>query len=144
MPWAAANSGLGGLADMMNSKAKPTSAADMKLKPESDKLSADCYNNIAACMLQQENPNYGRIVSHCESSLALSPNNLKATYRKGVAQYYLRDYDSSMDTLKSARGLPNGDKDKNITMYMSMCKKELETQENELKGIYRTMLGADK
>ena len=47
MPWATANSGLSGLTDMMNIKSKGPTAADLKMKPEADKLSADCYNNIA-------------------------------------------------------------------------------------------------
>ena len=57
---------------------------------------------LAACLLQQESPNYEKVVLYCDYVLQIVPNNVKAIYRKGLSLFQLRDYDRAIQTLKEA------------------------------------------
>lgn len=58
---------------------------------------------FSACMLQQDVPNYEKIIEHCDNALELSQGNVKALYRKGVASYHLRKYDDALNFLQQSR-----------------------------------------
>ena len=55
---------------------------------------------FSACMLQQEEPNYEKIIEHCNNVLGVSEGNVKALYRKGVALYHLKNYEDALDYLQ--------------------------------------------
>lgn len=57
----------------------------------------------SACILQQEKPNYEKVVKYCDNVLELSPSNVKAMYRRGVAYYHLHDYDKAHTCLIQAK-----------------------------------------
>lgn len=50
-------------------------------------------------MLQQEDPNYEKIIEHCDNALEVSHGNVKALYRKGVASYHLKNFDDALNLL---------------------------------------------
>lgn len=74
-----------------------------ELQRQADKLKVDCYNNLAACLLQLKDSDLQRVISYCDKVLDLCPNNAKAMYRKGVAYYNLKDFDSALFTLQKAK-----------------------------------------
>ncbi|XP_043540696.1 tetratricopeptide repeat protein 9C-like isoform X2 [Chiloscyllium plagiosum] len=85
----------------------------VKLSPEQTALlrdtECDCYNNLAACLLQSEKVNYNRVRDYCLKVLDRQADNAKALYRAGVALYYIRDYDRALHYLSEAAKLsPNG------------------------------------
>lgn len=57
---------------------------------------------FSACMLQQEEPNYEKIIEHCNNVLGVSEGNMKALFRKGVALYHLKNYEDALDFLQQS------------------------------------------
>ena len=47
-------------------------------------------------------------MQYCRDVLDLSPKNVKAMYRMGVAYHRLKDYDRALEILSSAQKLPEG------------------------------------
>ncbi|XP_064490088.1 tetratricopeptide repeat protein 9C-like [Ornithodoros turicata] len=113
-----------------------------KLPPElqqrSDKLKMDCYNNLAACLLQLEDANARRVISYCDNVLALSPNNAKAMYRKGVAYYNLNDFDTALRTLQQAEKHTRKP-DASINNYLELCQKAMKDYAEKEKQCYQKM-----
>ncbi|MEJ1269493.1 tetratricopeptide repeat domain 9 [Cricetulus griseus] len=66
-------------------------------------IEIDCYNSLAACLLQAELVNYERVKEYCLKVLKKEGENFKALYRSGVAFYHLGDYDKALYYLKEAR-----------------------------------------
>nr|KAF6468493.1 tetratricopeptide repeat domain 9C [Rousettus aegyptiacus] len=65
-------------------------------------IQTDCYNNLAACLLQMEPVNYERVKEYSQKVLERQPDNAKALYRAGVAFFHLQDYDQARHYLVAA------------------------------------------
>ncbi|XP_049635866.1 tetratricopeptide repeat protein 9C isoform X1 [Suncus etruscus] len=76
------------------------------LTPEQENIlhsiQTDCYNNLAACLLQMEPVNYERVKEYSQKVLERQPANAKALYRAGVAAFHLQDYDQARHYLQAA------------------------------------------
>ncbi|KAL6083581.1 hypothetical protein STEG23_000654 [Scotinomys teguina] len=76
------------------------------LTPEQENIlhttQTDCYNNLAACLLQMEPVNYERVREYSQKVLERQPENAKALYRAGVAFFHLQDYDQARHYLLAA------------------------------------------
>ena len=57
-----------------------------------------------------ESPAYEKVLQYCDEVLQLSPCNVKALYRKGVALYNLSRLDDALEELVKARSQPTGGK----------------------------------
>ena len=68
------------------------------------------YSSCSACLLQPEKPNYTKVLQYCDNVIEISPDNVKALYRRGVAMYHLKRPEEALDTLKHAVNLPDGQK----------------------------------
>nr|XP_056707614.1 tetratricopeptide repeat protein 9A [Euleptes europaea] len=68
-----------------------------------ESIEVDCYNSLAACLLQAELVNYERVKEYCLKVLKKEGENFKALYRSGVAFYHLGDYNKALYYLKEAR-----------------------------------------
>ncbi|RMC00487.1 hypothetical protein DUI87_23098 [Hirundo rustica rustica] len=66
-------------------------------------IEVDCYNSLAACLLQAELVNYERVKEYCLKVLQKEGENFKALYRSGVAFYHLGDFNKALYYLKEAR-----------------------------------------
>uniref|UniRef100_A0A3Q3KII5 Tetratricopeptide repeat protein 9C n=1 Tax=Mastacembelus armatus TaxID=205130 RepID=A0A3Q3KII5_9TELE len=69
----------------------------------------DCYNNIAACLLQKQSVDYARVREYSLRVLQLRPGNVKALYRAGLAALEMGDAQTAKEYLSQAcREQPNG------------------------------------
>ncbi|MBN3311934.1 TTC9A protein, partial [Atractosteus spatula] len=69
----------------------------------------ECYNSLAACLLQMELVNYERVKEYCLKVLRKEGENFKALYRSGVAYYHLGDFHKALHYLKeSHKQQPSG------------------------------------
>lgn len=91
-----------------------------EVKEQLDRLKADCYNNLAACLLLQPNCNYSRVVGYCDNVLRILPGNVKALFRKGVAHYHMGNYTTARSYLNDAKRLRKTP-DEEITKYIKLC-----------------------
>lgn len=58
------------------------------------------------CILNNEKPNYEKIVQYCDLVLKEDNKNMKALYRKGLALYNLKDPAGALEVLKKAKSSP--------------------------------------
>ena len=65
---------------------------------------------LPACIMLTESPAYEKVLQYCDEVLQLSPHNVKALYRKGVALYNLSRLDDALEELVKARSQPTGQK----------------------------------
>ncbi|MBN3293061.1 TTC9A protein, partial [Polypterus senegalus] len=83
----------------------------------------ECYNSLAACMLQMELVNYERVKEYCLKVLVIEEENFQALYRTGVAYYHLNNYEKAMIYLKKAK--KQKPTDTNIIRYIQLAEFKL-------------------
>uniref|UniRef100_A0ABM5FA43 Tetratricopeptide repeat protein 9A n=1 Tax=Pogona vitticeps TaxID=103695 RepID=A0ABM5FA43_9SAUR len=88
-----------------------------------ESIEVDCYNSLAACLLQAELVNYERVKEYCLKVLKKEGENVKALYRSGVAFYHLGDYDKALYYLKEARSRQPADT--NVVRYIQLTEMKL-------------------
>ncbi|KAM8921630.1 tetratricopeptide repeat protein 9A [Pelodytes ibericus] len=86
-------------------------------------IEVDCYNSLAACLLQAELVNYERVKDYCLKVLNKEGENFKALYRSGVAFYHLGDYNKALYYLKEARS--RQPTDTNVIRYIQLAEMKL-------------------
>lgn len=111
-------------------------ALPVELRDEVTRLKVDCYNNLAACLLQMPRCDNNKVITYCDLALAVNPGNVKAQYRKAVAHYNLGHYDVASEMLTNAGGLLKHS-DANINKYLELCAQKEEQYNKECKKMYR-------
>lgn len=100
------------------------------LTPEQENIlhtiQTDCYNNLAACLLQMEPVKYERVREYSQKVLERQPENAKALYRAGVAFFHLQDYDQARHYLLAA--VNRQPKDANVRRYLQLTQSELSSK----------------
>uniref|UniRef100_UPI00398F24C3 tetratricopeptide repeat protein 9B n=1 Tax=Pristiophorus japonicus TaxID=55135 RepID=UPI00398F24C3 len=91
----------------------------------------DCYDSLAACLLQSELVNYERVKEYCLKILGKHKDNFKAMYRAGIAFYHLGDCESALQYLKEAKN--REPTDTNVFRYIQLTeiKKNRSTQREQ-------------
>jgi len=69
-------------------------------KKEVEDLKLQSYLNLAACWLKLKK--YEKARDNCTTVLKMEENNVKALFRRGQANYYLKDFDASCQDLTLA------------------------------------------
>ncbi|XP_077589448.1 tetratricopeptide repeat protein 9C [Stigmatopora nigra] len=103
-------------------------------------MQVDCFNNIAACLLQRESVDFKRVLEYSLKVLERRPADPKALYRAGVATLKLGDAQKAKQYLTQAYTLqPN---DGNIKRYLQMVEEKLSNERLQEKAMYRGMFAA--
>ena len=63
------------------------------------------FSVLSACMLQNGDPSYDRVLNCCKEAIERVPENVKAHYRCGVALFHLCRYDDAVASLQKAAQL---------------------------------------
>ncbi|XP_062973673.1 tetratricopeptide repeat protein 9A [Elgaria multicarinata webbii] len=117
----------GGGASSSSSSAAGAAGSSGKLTDEQrqllESIEVDCYNSLAACLLQAELVNYERVKEYCLKVLKKEGENFKALYRSGVAFYHLGDYNKALYYLKEARSRQPADT--NVVRYIQLTEMKL-------------------
>ncbi|XP_061135769.1 tetratricopeptide repeat protein 9C [Syngnathus typhle] len=97
----------------------------------------DCFNNLAACLLQKESVDYARVHEYSMKVLAQRPADAKALYRAGVATLELGDAQKAKQYLTQACMLqPN---DVNVRKYLQRVEEKLSHELVREKAMCRGM-----
>ncbi|XP_061786678.1 tetratricopeptide repeat protein 9C [Nerophis lumbriciformis] len=100
----------------------------------------DCYNNLAACLLQRETVDYARVQEYSLRVLERRPGDAKALYRAGVATLELGDAQRAKQYLTQACKMqPN---DTNIRRYLQRVEEDLSRELLKEKAMYRGMFAS--
>uniref|UniRef100_A0A8C5SBH2 Tetratricopeptide repeat protein 9C n=1 Tax=Laticauda laticaudata TaxID=8630 RepID=A0A8C5SBH2_LATLA len=116
---------------------KPAMTADQEKQLYT--IRCDCYNNLAACLLQMPPVNYERVKDYSLKVLERQADNVKALYRAGVAFYHLGNYDKAQHYLLSATS--RQPKDANVKRYLQLTKSQLSIYLQKEKQLYMGMFG---
>ncbi|XP_071791222.1 tetratricopeptide repeat protein 9C-like [Asterias amurensis] len=113
----------------------------MKLPQEFGKRINDvqqgCLNNLAACILLKDEPDYEKVVTYCDKVLAINPRNAKALYRKGCALYHLGAHEAAYQSLIKAQQISKSDP--NIRKYLALAKDKMSDENNAQRLMYQGM-----
>ncbi|KAM6924162.1 tetratricopeptide repeat protein 9C [Xenentodon cancila] len=100
----------------------------------------DCYNNLAACLLQRQDVDYARVLEYCQRVLQWQPGNVKAVYRAGVATLEIGDAQTAKQYLMQAcREQPN---DANVRKHLQRAEDKLNRELQKEKAMCRGMLSS--
>ncbi|KAG7517569.1 tetratricopeptide repeat protein 9C [Solea senegalensis] len=100
----------------------------------------DCYNNLAACLLQKESVDYARVQEYSLRVLHLRPGNVKALYRAGVACLEMGDAQAAKQYLAQAcKAQPN---DANVRKHLQRAEEKLQKEIQKEKALYRGMFSS--
>lgn len=91
------------------------------IKDQLERLQADCYNNLSACLLLQPSCDLHRVLEYTANVLRVLPRNAKALFRKGVAHYRLKDYALARQCLEEAKARCKAP-DQEIEKYIQLCR----------------------
>mmetsp|Transcript_25543 Transcript_25543/g.44561 ORF Transcript_25543/g.44561 Transcript_25543/m.44561 type:complete len:190 (+) Transcript_25543:6323-6892(+) len=81
--------------------------SEEQLKNYITDIQLPCLLNLAACYLKL-NYGYENVVTHCTDALKISPNNIKALYRRGIAYTHLSEYElAGKDLIAASKEEPN-------------------------------------
>uniref|UniRef100_A0A3Q3WJY9 Uncharacterized protein n=1 Tax=Mola mola TaxID=94237 RepID=A0A3Q3WJY9_MOLML len=83
----------------------------------------ECYNSLAACLLQMELVNYERVKEYCLKVLHKEGKNFKALYRSGVAYYHLGDFQKALFYLKESH--KQEPSDTNVIRYIQLTEMKI-------------------
>ncbi|XP_038555359.1 tetratricopeptide repeat protein 9C [Micropterus salmoides] len=97
----------------------------------------DCYNNLAACLLQRQIVDYARVREYSLRVLQWRPGDVKALYRAGVATLEMGDAQTAKQYLAQAcRDQPN---DANVRKHLQRAEEKLNRELQKEKAMYRGM-----
>ncbi|KAM3871191.1 tetratricopeptide repeat protein 9A [Diretmus argenteus] len=101
---------------------KSTSLTDEQ-KGAMENAELECYNSLAACLLQMELVNYERVKEYCLKVLRKEGENFKALYRSGVAYYHLGDFQKALHYLKESH--KQEPSDTNVIRYIQLTEMKI-------------------
>ncbi|XP_026136594.1 tetratricopeptide repeat protein 9C-like [Carassius auratus] len=102
----------------------------------------DCYNNLAACLLQRELVDYGRVLEYSLKVLQWRSGDIKALYRAGVSSLELGDAQTARHYLTQAsRGKPN---DPDVKKQLQRVEERLSQDFQKEKALYKCMFSKQK
>ncbi|CAG5866775.1 unnamed protein product [Menidia menidia] len=101
---------------------KPSTLTDEQ-KGAMEKAELECYNSLAACLLQMELVNYERVKEYCLKVLHKEGKNFKALYRSGVAYYHLGDFQKALYYLKESH--KQEPSDTNVIRYIQLTEMKI-------------------
>ncbi|XP_031159161.1 tetratricopeptide repeat protein 9C [Sander lucioperca] len=97
----------------------------------------DCYNNLAACLLQRQSVDYSRVLDYSLRVLQWRPGDVKAMYRAGVATLEMGDAQTAKQYLTQAcREQPN---DANVRKHLQRAEEKLNQELQKERAMYRGM-----
>uniref|UniRef100_A0A3Q3VP60 Uncharacterized protein n=1 Tax=Mola mola TaxID=94237 RepID=A0A3Q3VP60_MOLML len=100
----------------------------------------DCYNNLAACLLQKQSVDYTRVREYSLRVLQWRPGDVKALYRAGVATLEMGDAQTAKEYLtKACSEQPN---DANVRKYLQKAQKKLNEELQNERAMYRGMFSS--
>ncbi|XP_028816101.1 tetratricopeptide repeat protein 9C-like [Denticeps clupeoides] len=102
----------------------------------------DCYNNLAACLLQRESIDYARVQEYSLRVLQWRPTDTKALYRAGVSTLELGDAQAARQyLLQASKSQPN---DANVRRQLQRVEEKLSKDYQKEKALYKGMFTKEK
>uniref|UniRef100_H3DHB0 Tetratricopeptide repeat domain 9C n=1 Tax=Tetraodon nigroviridis TaxID=99883 RepID=H3DHB0_TETNG len=103
----------------------------------------DCYNNLAACLLQKQSVDYARVREYSLRVLTWRPDDVKALYRAGVAFLEMGDAQTAKHYLtKACNEQPHAKTDARVKKHLQRAQEKLDQELQKEKAMYRGMFSS--
>ncbi|XP_032411037.1 LOW QUALITY PROTEIN: tetratricopeptide repeat protein 9C [Xiphophorus hellerii] len=100
----------------------------------------DCYNNLAACLLQKQKVDSTRVLEYSLRVLQWQPGNVKALYRAGVATLEMGDAQTAKQYLTQVcKEQPN---DANVRKHLQRAEEKLNQSYRKREAMYQGMFSS--
>ncbi|XP_008418627.1 tetratricopeptide repeat protein 9C [Poecilia reticulata] len=100
----------------------------------------DCYNNLAACLLQKQKVDSTRVLEYSLRVLQWQPGNVKALYRAGVATLEMGDAQTAKQYLTQVcKEQPN---DANVRKHLQRAEEKLNRELQKERAMYQGMFSS--
>ena len=96
------------------------------------------YNNLSACLMQQEEPRYERALENISVVLEIEPDNVKANYRRGQALAQLGNHEGALEAFAKVKKLEGGEKDY-LKKAIGLCEEKAKEGRQRNKDMYKKM-----
>ncbi|XP_078389239.1 tetratricopeptide repeat protein 9B [Cetorhinus maximus] len=131
------------ISEASGAEVKALSKMHIRLTEEQKRLiestEIDCYDSLAACLLQAELVNYERVKEYCLKILGKHKDNFKAMYRAGIAFYHLGDCESALQYLKEAKDREPSDT--NVFRYIQLTEIKMNRSNQREQEGSKEMIG---
>ncbi|XP_041035427.1 tetratricopeptide repeat protein 9A-like [Carcharodon carcharias] len=131
------------ISEASGAEVKTLSKTHIRLTEEQKRLiestEIDCYDSLAACLLQAELVNYERVKEYCLKILGKHKDNFKAMYRAGIAFYHLGDCESALQYLKEAKDREPSDT--NVFRYIQLTEIKMNRSNQREQEGSKEMIG---
>ncbi|KAM9795111.1 tetratricopeptide repeat protein 9C [Neosynchiropus ocellatus] len=103
-------------------------------------IQVDCYNNLAACLLQKQDVDHVRVQEYSLRVLQWRPDDAKALYRAGVATLEVGDSQAAKQyLLRASMVQPN---DAKVLMHLRKVEEKINHELQKEKAMYRSMFSS--
>ena len=99
---------------------------------------AAVYNNLSACLMQQDEPRYDRALENISVVLEIEPNNVKANYRKGQALAQIGNHEGALEAFARVKKLEGGEKDY-LKKAIALSEEKAKEGRQRNKDMYKKM-----
>ena len=99
-----------GMASMI-AKARSDEPIDKDTLNRVSEAKVAVYNNLSACLMQQEEPRYDRALDNISVVLEIEPNNVKANYRRGQVLAQIGNHEGALEAFAKVKKLEGGERD---------------------------------
>ena len=102
---------------------------------------AAVYNNLSACLMQQDEPRYDRALENISVVLEIEPNNVKANYRKGQALAQIGNHEGALEAFARVKKLEGGEKDY-LKKAIALSEEKAKEGRQRNKDMYKKMFSS--
>jgi len=96
------------------------------------------YNNLSACLMQQEEPRYERALENISVVLEIEPDNVKANYRRGQALAQIGNHEGALEAFAKVKKLEGGEKDY-LKKAIALSEEKTKEGRQKNKDMYKKM-----
>ena len=102
---------------------------------------AAVYNNLSACLMQQDEPRYDRALENISVVLEIEPNNVKANYRRGQALAQIGNHEGALEAFARVKKLEGGEKDY-LKKAIALSEERAKEGRQRNKDMYKKMFSS--
>ena len=126
-----------GMASMI-AEARSEEPIDEETQKRVSEAKVAVYNNLSACLMQQEEPKYDRALENISVVLEIEPNNVKANYRRGQALAQIGNHEGALDAFAKVKKLEGGEKDY-LKKAIALSEEKTKEGRQKNKDMYKKM-----
>ena len=125
----------------MIAEARSEKPIDEDTQKRVQEAKAAVYNNLSACLMQQDEPRYDRALENISVVLEIEPSNVKANYRRGQALAQIGNHEGALESFARVKKLEGGEKDY-LKKAIALSEEKAKEGRKRNKDMYKKMFSS--